>query len=323
MISAAIVGLGRWGRTLVNSVQGKSDRLRFTHAVSRDPARVQGFAAEQGLTIVGSLDAALAESGLDAIVLATPHSRHLDQILAAAAAGKHVFCEKPLTLTRPDAERAVAACQNAGIVLGVGHDKRFFPAMAELARIAATGELGTMLHIEGNFSNEVAAAQFTPWRDSAEESPAGGLTGTGIHVLDAFVRMAGPARRVQARLIAHKPPPDPHDTLSVLLEFESGISGTLAVVRSTPMFWRVHVFGRDGSAEALGRTELVIRRSGKEPEHLRFVNVDSVRANLDAFADAAVGRAPYPITTREMVDVVAAFEAIVKSATADGHTQDL
>ena len=323
MISAAIVGLGRWGRTLVNSIQGKSDRLRFTHAVSRDPARVQGFGAEQGLKIVGSLDEALAEPALEAIVLATPHSQHLDQILAAAAAGKHVFCEKPLTLSRAEAERAVAICEKAGVVLGVGHDKRFFPAMAELARIVASGELGTVLHIEGNFSNEVAAAQFTPWRNSAEESPAGGLTGTGIHVLDSFVRMVGPVRRVQARLIAQKPAPDPHDTLSMLLEFESGISGMLAAVRSTPMFWRVHVFGRDGSAEALGRTELVIRRRGKEPKHLRFVNVDSVRANLEAFAEAATGRAPYPITTREMVDVVAAFEAIVKSAAADGHTQDV
>jgi predicted dehydrogenase len=195
--------------------------------------------------------------------------------------------------------------------------------MAELARIAASGELGRVLHIEGNFSNEVAATQFTPWRDSTEESPAGGLTGTGIHVLDAFVRMAGPVRRVQARLLPHQPPPDPHDTLSVLLEFQSGISGMLATVRSSPMFWRVHVFGRNGSAEALGRTELVIRRSGKDPEQLRFPNVDSVRANLEAFADAVAGRAPYPIATSEMVDVVGAFEAIVESGSADGRAQGI
>src|SRR5438067_662496 len=156
MVRAAIVGLGRWGRTLVNSVQNKSDRLRFTHAVSRDPARVGDFAAEHGLNVLGSLDAALAEPAIDAVVLATPHSRHTDQILAAAAAGKHVFCEKPLSLTRAEAERAVAACEKAEIVLGVGHDKRFSPAIAELARIVAGGELGAVLHIEGNFSNEVA-----------------------------------------------------------------------------------------------------------------------------------------------------------------------
>jgi len=94
-------------------------------------------------------------------------------------------------------------------------------------------------------------------------------------------------------------------------------------VRSTPMFSRVHLFGRDSSAEALGRTELVIRRSGKEPEHLRFANVDSVRANLEAFADAVAGRVAYPITPREIVDVVGAFEAIAKSAGAGGKMQEV
>ena len=323
MIDAAIVGLGRWGQTLVAAVQGKSERLRFTAAVSRDPARVGEFAARHRLQILGSLDQALADPGIDAIVLATPHSLHADQIVAAAAAGKAVFCEKPLSLTRAEALRATTACQTAGVVLGVGTDKRYFPAMAELARLVAGGELGRILHIEANFSNEVAARMFSPWRDSPDESPGGGMTGTGIHVLDAMIRMAGPVRRVQAQLLAHRPAPDPLDTISALLEFRSGISGVLAAVRSTPAFWRLHVFGRDGSAEALGRTELVLRRSGGEPQHLHLPPVDSVRANLDAFADAVAGVAPYPVSPGEMVDVVAAFEAIAKAAASDGHVQDL
>jgi predicted dehydrogenase len=136
------------------------------------------------------------------------------------------------------------------------------------------------------------------------------------------IRMVGPVRRVHAQVLSHKGPPDPHDSLSALLEFECGISGTLAAVRSTPMFWRVHVFGREGSAEALGRSDLVIRKTGAETEHLTFPAVDSVRANLEAFADAVAGVAPYPITPREMVDVVAAFEAIAKAA-ASGRAQDL
>ena len=322
MIHAAIVGLGRWGQTLVASVQGRSERLRFTHAVSRDPARAREFAARHGLAVQGSLERALAEPGIDAIVLATPHSLHVDQIVAVAAAGKAVLCEKPLALTRAEALRATAACERAGVVLGVGTDKRFFPAMQELARLAAD-ELGQILHIEGNFSNEVSARMFSPWRDSPEQSPAGGMTGTGIHVLDAMVRMAGPARRVAAQLLVDRPPPDPLDTIAAVLEFRSGISGTLAALRSTPSFWRVHVFGRDGSAEALGRTELVLRRSGAEPQHLHLPQVDSVRANLDAFADAVAGIAPYPIEPSEMVDVVAAFEAIAESAASDGRVQDL
>jgi predicted dehydrogenase len=322
MITAAIVGLGRWGQTLVNAVQGKSDKLCFTHAVSRDPARVQDFTARHGLATVGGLGAVLGDREIDAVVLATPHSLHLDQIVAAARAGKAVFCEKPLTLTKTEALRATEACHEAGIVLGVGTDKRFFPTMDALARLVASGELGRVLHIEGNFSNEVAAQMFSPWRDSPDESPAGGLTGTGIHVLDSFVRMAGPVRRLHAQLLSHKSAPDPQDTLSVLLEFESGVSGMLGAVRSTPAFWRVHVFGRDGSAEALGRTELVVRKGGRDPERRLFEPVDSVRANLEAFADAAAGHAPYPISPREIVDVVAAFEAIVKSVAA-GRAMDL
>jgi predicted dehydrogenase len=323
VIQAAIVGLGRWGQTLVASVQGKSDHLCFTHAVSRDPARVREFTEQHRLRVVGSLEAALADPGIGAIVLATPHSLHADQIVAVAAAGKAVFCEKPLTLTRAEALRATAACQAAGVVLGVGTDKRFLPAMQELARIAAGGELGRILHIEGNFSNEVSAALFSPWRDLPDESPAGGMTGTGIHVLDTMIRMAGPVRRVQAQLLAHRPAPDPLDTLSVLLEFRSGISGMLAAVRSTPSFSRVHVFGRDGSAEALDRTELVLRNSGGAPRRVHLPPVDSVRANLEAFADAVAGVAPYPISQSEMIDVVTAFEAIAHSAASAGRVQEL
>ena len=148
------------------------------------------------------------------------------------------------------------------------------------------------------------------------------MTGTGIHALDAMIRMAGPVRRVQALMLSHRPAPDPLDTISVLLEFRSGVSGMLAAVRSTPLFWRVHVFGRDGSAEALGRTELVLRRSGEKPQRLTFPEIDSVRANLEAFADAVAGIAPYPIGTGEMIDVVAAFEAIAQAARSSAAASD-
>jgi predicted dehydrogenase len=318
MIDAAIVGLGRWGRTLVKAVQGNSDKLRFTRAVSRDPAKLREVAAPLGLDVVGSLDAVLADRSIGAVVLATPHSLHCEQIIAAAAAGKAVFCEKPLTLTKAEAARAIDACLNAGVVLGVGTDKRFYPAVAELLRMAKEGELGRVLHLEAHFSNEVAATH-SEWRNSTEESPGGGMTGTGIHMLDALIALAGPVRRVQTLLLSHKPPPDPLDSLSTVLEFASGVSGTLAMVRSTPAYFRLHAFGRKASAEALGRTDLVVRRSGQGMEHVSLPTVDSVRANLEAFADAVAGRAPYPIPTSDMLATVAAFEAITEAAKAGGQ----
>jgi len=319
MIEAAVVGLGRWGRTLVEAVQGHSEKLRFACAVTSHTEANRDFANRHGLDLVAALDSALANPAIGAIVLATPHSRHLDEVLAVAAAGKAVFCEKPLTLTKAEAVRAIEACRSAGVTLGIGTDKRYFPAIGEVFRIAESGELGPLVHLEAHFSNEVSSAQTPAWRHSPDESPAGGLTGTGVHMLDALVRLGGPVRRVRAQLLSSKPVPDPTDTLSVLLEFRNGVSGMLAAVRSTPFFCRVHAFGRRGSAEALGQTELVLRRSGAEPERRALPPANSVRANLEAFADAVGGRAPYPIGTDEILDVMAAFEAIVRSANADAQ----
>ncbi len=322
MIDAAIVGLGRWGKTLVEAVQGKSDKIRFTRAVSRDPAQYREFLEKHHLLGGNSFAEALADRSIKAVVLATPHSRHVDEIIAAAGAGKAVFCEKPLALTKEACARAVGACRDAGVVLGIGTDKRYFPAIAEVIRLADAGELGPLLHVEGNFSNEVAAG-FTAWRDSFEETPAGGMTGTGIHVLDAMMRIAGPVRRVHARLLPLKPGPDPWDSLSVLLEFASGVGGTLAAVRSTPNFLRLHAFGRNGSAEAVSRLDIIVRKSGAEPIRLKFPTTDSVRINLEAFADAVAGTAPYPVSPDEIVAVTNTFVAIADAVKTGVAAQEV
>src|SRR5258707_15880729 len=117
MIDAAIVGLGRWGKTLVEAVQGKSEGLRFTCAVSRDPNQHRDFAAQHRLELVGGIEPVLADPSIDAVVLATPHSLHCEQIIAAAAARKAVFSEKPLALRKAEAARAIQACRAAGVAL--------------------------------------------------------------------------------------------------------------------------------------------------------------------------------------------------------------
>jgi len=313
MINAGIVGLGWWGKNLVEAVQGKSDRLRFIRGACRNHAPVAGFAERHGLVLSSSLDELLADGSVEAVVLATPHSLHADQIVAVAAAGKSVLCEKPLALTRGDAARAVEACQSAGVVLALGENHRFWPSARELHRIVGSGELGELMHIEGHASNENAGMHFGAWRHSRDESPAGGMTGAGVHVLDAFVRLMGPVQSVTAQFVSRKAPPDPTDMLSALFRFRSGATGLFATLRSTPDYRRVHVFGRAGSAEALGDSEVVIRRSGKPVQQLRFTRVDTLRLELEAFADAVEGRARYPITTDEMLDTIGAFEALVTS----------
>ncbi len=313
-VNAAIVGLGRWGRTFVDSVQGKSARLRFVHAVEPQLASARELAQRQGLRLSADLSAALADVQVSAVVLATPHSLHREQVLACARAGKHVFCEKPLALRLSDAKEMVEACQQADVVLGLGHNRRFWPSIRETARMMRAGELGHVLHVEGHNSNE-NSNRVAPgsWRDLPQESPGGGLTGSGLHVLDTFVSLLGPARRVHAQVLYTKPAPAPLDTMSAMYEFVCGASGLLGTIRATPFYWRLHIFGTAGSAESLGETELVVRRGGKEPERVYLEPIDSVRAEIEAFAAAVEGGPAYPIPAHEVLWTVAAFEATVRS----------
>ena len=313
MINAAIVGLGRWGKLHVQSTQGKSTRVRFVRGVDKAPDALRDFAAQHGFSLCSDLAQALADPTIQAVVLATPHSLHREQVVASARAGKQVFCEKPLALNQADALAMIEACRSAGVVLGVGHHRRLWPSMRELKRSVASGVLGEILHVEGNYSNEHSNNAGGTWRDSPAESPGGGMTGAGLHILDAFVNLIGPVRRVQGQLLVRKPPPAPLDTAAVLLQFANGVSGMIATVRATPAFWRVHVFGSLGSAEAIGEHELVIRGSGAQPARRVFEPVDALLTELDAFADAIEGRAPFPIPVAQMVDTVAAFEAIVEA----------
>src|SRR5436305_525782 len=144
---------------------------------------------------------------------------HEAQVMACAAARKQVFCEKPLALHRADAARMFAACAEAKVLLAVGHNRRFWPSMQGLREIVASGELGQILHVEGHNSNQNSETITAGWRLSSQESPGGGLTGAGLHVLDAFVSMLGPVRRVYAQLRSREAGPPPRDTALLPLEF--------------------------------------------------------------------------------------------------------
>jgi predicted dehydrogenase len=316
-IRAAIVGLGRWGRQLAGAAGGHA-RLRIVRAVEPDVEGAQDFCAEHHLELTGSLDDVLADFSIDAVLLATPHSLHPAQVMACAAARKHVFCEKPLALCRADAARMFDACRDAGVTLAVGHNRRFWPAMAALRDTVASGDLGAILHIEGHNSNENSQNVTTGWRLSPDESPGGGLTGAGLHVLDAFVSLLGPVCRVYARHNLREQGPPPLDTAMLAIDFLSGATGMLATVRATPFYWRVHVFGTKGSAEVLDEGTMILRKSGARPKQITYPAIDALRAELDAFADAIENKRAFPVPEADVLATLAAFEAALRSMQS-GH----
>jgi predicted dehydrogenase len=123
-------------------------------------------------------------------------------------------------------------------------------------------------------------------------------------------------RQVDARWFTQKPPPDPRDSVAVLVEFASGATGLMATVRAASMFWRVHVFGTRGWAEARGEDSLTVAPLGAELQMQTFEHVDSLRVLVESFADAVEDRADFLVSPGEMLDTVAAFEATVASIEA-------
>jgi predicted dehydrogenase len=317
-LNVAIVGLGWWGKTLLGDLKDNS-KLRVAMTVDAVPA-VGEWAQAQGCKFTTDFDAMLADPTVGAVILTTPHSLHARQILAAAKAKKHVFCEKPLTLTRSDALAAVAACESNNVVLGVGHEHRFKPAMQEVFRAVKAGELGTIQMTEATLTNPARPRAATDWRLQKLERPAGTMAALGIHGLDLSIAINGPAKSVLASVTSLASSID--DTLGILINFESGAKGTITSLNGPPFSIRFSVFGNKGWMELhdkshpqspQGWTLTKCLHEG-QPERIEYPAMSMVRANVEAFVDAASGRTPYPVTHADMVANITAFEAIGKSA---------
>jgi len=332
LINAAIVGMGWWGRTLVEAVQNDSDVIRFVAGTTRTASpEVKTFADAQKLKLADSYEALLADPAVNAVVLATPHSMHAAQVIAAAKAGKHVFCEKPFALTKAHAEAAVAATTKAGVTLGLGYNRRFHPEMTKLRNQIRSGDLGTVLHIEATmtFPNALALKP-EAWRAQKDETPCGGLTPMGVHAIDGMIDLCGEIASVYCQSFHQVVPVDADDTTSMLFRMKNGSSGYLGTITATGPGFSFQVFGSKGWVRLEGMTHVAGASSEERRTRLfgtckfqpikgaaetwEAARLDVTRACLDAFGTAASGGAPFPITTSEMIHGAAVTEAVVRSA---------
>jgi predicted dehydrogenase len=326
MLKTAVVGLGWWGRQIVTSLEG-SDEITVTHGVDVDVASAAPFAAEMNIALKPGYDEALADADIDAVILATPHGLHEEQVMQAAKAGKQIFCEKPLALTAAAAERMLAACEAAGITLGIGHERRYEPALEELHRMAGAGDLGCIQHLEVNWSHNLfAAAPAGGWRQDKAQAPAGTLTALGVHITDFMQTIAGPVAELTARMSDRSSDFPGEDIISVQFLFESGITGTMCNIAATPFYQRISVFGDRGWAESREVSNVDIPdpatltwRTMDEEIHSRtYRSIDTVALNLDAWAAAIAGKSEYRFTRPEKLHNVQILEAIVNSASGGG-----
>ncbi len=332
MIRAAIVGLGWWGKTLVEAVQQDSKDIHFVAGTTRTKTPdTQAFADAQKFELATDYEALLANPKVDAVVLATPHSMHAAQVIAAAAAKKHVFCEKPFALRKADAVAAVDAVKKAGVTLGLGYNRRFHPEMTKLREQIRAGELGTILHVEATmtFPNGLFLKP-DAWRADKHETPCGALTPMGVHAIDGMIDLCGPIAQVYCQSFRRVVAVDADDTTSILFRMTEGMSGYLGTMTATGPGFSFQVFGSKGSVRLEGMTHVAGASSEERRTRLcgtckfqpikgeavvwEAARLDVTKATLHAFPAAAAGGPPFPIPTSEMIHGVAVTEAIVRSA---------
>jgi predicted dehydrogenase len=333
MMKVAVAGLGWWGKQIIRSLSASP---KFDVLASVDPSPppdADAFLREFGIARCGDLAAVLDRPDIEGVILATPHSLHEDQVLAVLQAGKQVFCEKPLAMSSTGARRMLDEAARRQRVLGMGHERRFEPAVAELVRMVRAGELGRLLHMEANVSHDLfRKLDASNWRLDQKHAPAGMMTAVGIHVTDIFVALAGPASSVRCITDAMVFRQPAQDYMSASLAFRSGVRGTVSFLSATPFHGRIAVFGDEGWVELVsegnvdqGLPTILTHCSGSGVPRVRrsYPAEDAVLKNFEAWADAVTQGSPYPFTRGELLENIKLFEAIVESAKLGGQTVEI
>ncbi|HET9671897.1 MAG TPA: Gfo/Idh/MocA family oxidoreductase, partial [Actinomycetota bacterium] len=315
-VRLGLVGVGWFGGVLAESARA-SGAAEVVACFARSPDARAAFAEHHGCRPVDDLDALLGDPEVEGVLLATPHSTHADQAVRAAEAGKHVFVEKPLTLTVADAKRVGEAADRAGVRVQVGHNRRRQPANRRIKAMVDGGELGTVLQLEGVHT---AAGGHKPdlpaWRKDADECPFGGMTALGVHTVDTFHHFVGPAERVVAFSKQVAGFTDLDEATSVVLEYASGPVGTITTTYFSAPVVSLGVFGSEGAAwnEEDGAQLFTQARTEGARTRLDVEPIDTIADELAEFALVVREGAAPETGVAEAIEVAAVLEAIGRSA---------
>ena len=322
MLSVALVGFGWWGRTIASRL--KENSLFELVCVAEPNSDTHGDIKEMGLRPISDFEQAVNMENVSALILTSPNDFHDSQIAQCVAKGKHVFCEKPLSLTFEGAQNSVRACEEAGLVLGIGHERRFEPAIMEIKRLLDQGEFGNIMHAELAFSHDkLIHLPAGSWRTTKEFAPAAAMTQMGIHLTDILIWYFGKVKSVYANTTSRSLGWETGDVVVVQLLFEAGMTANIQAILHTPHFLRTHIFGSEMWAEVRNSThpdetsgiaELQVYRSLEDTNTTRYDWSDSVSANLENWASAITNNAQYLNKNFEMMHNIEVLNAIIISA---------
>jgi predicted dehydrogenase len=329
-IKVGIVGLGRWAKVLTRAA-GKSNQLQIVAAFSRSQDKRANFQQETGVAAAPSLQALLANSEIQGVILTVPNEQHLPVAAEVAKAGKHVYTEKPIASTLEDGLEIAALERQYGITVTVGHSARLMAGIRQIRAAIDAGELGRVAFLEANFSNE-RALELTPktWRWYKDRAPGGPLSQLAIHMFDVLHYLGGDI--VEASSLASKLSPvgaEVDDQSMTLLKFGDGKVGYVGSCWTSPGIFAVRVFGSKGlmhyeidfgswdTPDKLHETSSLYIQRGKggyaSREELKVPESDMFREELEMFAQSCRTGKPGELSAENGNVAVAVVYAALRS----------
>ena len=290
-VRVGCLGMGWWSDVLADAMV-RAGKFDIVSCYTRSGNKRATFATKYGCEEAASYEAMLTDSRIEAIINTTPNNVHRDTTTAAARAGKHVFLDKPIANTVVDGRALTRACRDAGVVLGLGYQRRREGHFRWVRNRIDEGEFGTLVNAEANISRDrLGKIDLTSWRYTAEGMPGGVLLQIGIHYTDVLEYLLGPVVAITGRLAQLVLPGDNPDVASVVMEHENGALSTLnASYASASEYYLLNVYGKEATAYYdLHQGLRYLKRGDKAASPVRCDPADALVSELEEFAAAVRG----------------------------------
>lgn len=320
----------------------KSGQLGAIYA--RNPEKAKALGKKYNCQAYHQLSDLLADKTIDIVTIATPSGAHLAPTIAAAKAGKHIICEKPLEVTPARIEQMIRVCAEQKVVLGSIFNRRFNPAMQAFKKAVDAGRFGrlTMCDAYVKWYRTQAYYDSGAWRGTWALDGGGALMNQSIHTIDQLIYLAGPVKRLSASTtcLIHENI-EVEDTAVAILEFENGARG---VIQGATSCWsssghpaEVHLCGSDGSVFMTDESFSVwgFKTPALEDDFVKnnlmegvevgmgandpsAINFEGHLRNFEAIVDAIENGHSPSVSGEEGLKAVQVIDAIYRSARQNG-----
>ena len=315
-LRVASLGMGWWSDVLADAIQ-RSSEIEIATCFTRSQEKREAFAKKYGCATADSYEDILKDPSIYAIINTTPNHVHLDTTRAAAKAGKATFLDKPIANTIADGKEISRVCREAGVVLSIGYQRRRENQFQWIRKQIDEGNFGKLVQAEGNISRD-REGQFdlSSWRYTAEGMPGGVMLQIGIHYVDVLEYLMGPVVAVSARTAQLVLPGDNPDVANLLMEHENGAQSILsASYASASEYYLLNIYGKEATAyfdlfEGLRH----LTRGSDKPEKIPFEKNDTIREELEEFAECVRGNGEPEVSGERATESLAVIHAGLKSA---------